>query len=56
LAWGASAIIFPGSDVPHHWRCALTGLTVETQKAEGGAVLLARDVFATLPVALLTAV
>jgi (1->4)-alpha-D-glucan 1-alpha-D-glucosylmutase len=56
LAWGASAIIFPGSDVPHRWRCALTGLTVETQKAEGGGALLAREVFATLPVALLIAV
>jgi malto-oligosyltrehalose synthase len=55
LAWGGSAIIFPASDVPHRWRCALTGLTVETQKMEGGAALLAREVFFTLPVALLIA-
>lgn len=53
LAWGDSSIIFPRSDVPHRWRCALTGLTVETQEAEGGAALLAREVFLTLPVALL---
>jgi (1->4)-alpha-D-glucan 1-alpha-D-glucosylmutase len=55
LAWGGSAIIFPGSDVPHRWRCALTGLAVETQKDEGRATLQARDVFSTLPVALLIA-
>jgi (1->4)-alpha-D-glucan 1-alpha-D-glucosylmutase len=53
LAWGDSSIIFPRSDVPHRWRCALTGLTVETQEAEGGAALLAREIFLTLPVALL---
>jgi (1->4)-alpha-D-glucan 1-alpha-D-glucosylmutase len=56
LAWGDSEVIFPASDVPHRWRCALTGRTVETQKAEGGAALLAREVFLTLPVALLIAV
>jgi (1->4)-alpha-D-glucan 1-alpha-D-glucosylmutase len=56
LAWGDSTIIFPHGDAPHRWRCALTGLTVETQKATGGAALLAREVFATLPVALLIAV
>ena len=56
LAWGQSAIIFPGTDVPRRWWCALTGRTVETQKAEGSAALLAREVFLTLPVALLVAV
>jgi (1->4)-alpha-D-glucan 1-alpha-D-glucosylmutase len=55
LAWGASEIIFPGSDVPHRWRCALTGLTIDTREAEGGAALLAREVFLTLPIALLIA-
>jgi (1->4)-alpha-D-glucan 1-alpha-D-glucosylmutase len=55
LAWGDSAIIFPGSDVPRRWRCALTDLTLETQHVEGGAALLAREVFRTLPVALLIA-
>jgi (1->4)-alpha-D-glucan 1-alpha-D-glucosylmutase len=55
LAWGGSAIIFPGSDVPHRWRCALTGLAVETQTDEGRAELQAREVFSTLPVALLIA-
>src|SRR5687767_5564791 len=55
LAWDASEIIFPGSDVPHRWRCALTGLTIETQEGEGGAALLAREVFLTLPIALLIA-
>jgi malto-oligosyltrehalose synthase len=53
LAWGDSAIIFPRSDVPHRWRCALTGRTVNTQDAQGGAALLARETFLTLPVALL---
>ena len=53
LAWGDSQIMFPRSDVPSRWRCALTGRTVETQNAEGGAALLARDAFFTLPVALL---
>ena len=53
LAWEDSAIIFPRSDVPHRWRCALTGLTVETHTIQGGAALLAREVFLTLPVALL---
>jgi malto-oligosyltrehalose synthase len=53
LAWGDSEIMFPRSDVPRRWRCALTGRTVETQNAEGGAVLLAREVFLTLPVAVL---
>jgi (1->4)-alpha-D-glucan 1-alpha-D-glucosylmutase len=56
LAWGQSAIIFPGSDVPRRWWCALTGRTVETQRAEGSAALLAREVLLTLPVALLVAV
>jgi (1->4)-alpha-D-glucan 1-alpha-D-glucosylmutase len=53
LAWGDSAIIFPRGDVPPRWRCALTGRTVETQNIQGGAALLAREVFLTLPVALL---
>ena len=53
LAWGDSAIIFPRGDVPHRWRCALTGRAVETQSIQGGAALLAREVFLTLPVALL---
>lgn len=53
LAWGDSAIIFPRGDVPHRWRCVLTGRTVETQHIQGGAVVLAREVFLTLPVALL---
>jgi (1->4)-alpha-D-glucan 1-alpha-D-glucosylmutase len=56
LAWGQSAIIFPGTDVPRRWWCALTGRTVETQNAEGSAALLAREVLLTLPVALLVAV
>ena len=55
LAWGDSAIIFPGRDVPPRWRCALTGLTVETQETKDGTALLAREVFLTLPVALLIA-
>jgi (1->4)-alpha-D-glucan 1-alpha-D-glucosylmutase len=55
LAWGDSAIIFSGSDVPHRWRCALTGVTVEAQKIDGGAALLAREVYSRLPVALLIA-
>jgi (1->4)-alpha-D-glucan 1-alpha-D-glucosylmutase len=55
LAWGAGEVIFPGSDVPHRWRCALTGLTVEAREADGGAALLAREVFLTLPIALLIA-
>jgi (1->4)-alpha-D-glucan 1-alpha-D-glucosylmutase len=55
LAWGASEFIFPRSDAPHRWRCALTGLTVEAREAEGGAALLAREVFLTLPIALLIA-
>ena len=55
LAWGDSAIIFPRGDAPHRWRCALTGHAVETQKANAGPVLLAREVFSTLPVALLIA-
>ena len=53
LAWGDCAIIFPRGDVPHRWRCALTGRTVETHSIQGGAALLAREVFLTLPVALL---
>jgi (1->4)-alpha-D-glucan 1-alpha-D-glucosylmutase len=53
LAWGDTAIMFPRSDVPRRWRCALTGRAVETQNAEDGAALLAREVFLTLPVALL---
>ncbi len=53
LAWGDSEIMFPRSDVPRRWRCALTGRAVETQNAEGGATLLAREVFLTLPVAVL---
>ena len=53
LAWGDTAIMFPRGDVPRRWRCALTGRTVDTQNAEGGAALLAREVFLTLPVALL---
>ena len=53
LAWGDSEIMFPRSDVPRRWRCALTGRAVETQHAEGGAALLAREVFLTLPVAVL---
>ena len=53
LAWTDSEIMFPRSDVPRRWRCALTGRTVETQTAEGGTALLARDAFLTLPVALL---
>ncbi len=53
LAWGDSEIMFPRSDVPRRWRCALTGRTVETENAEGGATLLVRDAFLTLPVALL---
>ena len=53
LAWGDTAIMFPRGDVPRRWRCALTGRTVETQNAEGGAALLAREMFLTLPVALL---
>jgi maltooligosyltrehalose synthase len=56
LAWGQSAIIFPGTDVPRLWQCALTGRTVQPQKAEGSAALLAREVLLTLPVALLVAV
>jgi hypothetical protein len=56
LAWGQSAIIFPWTDVPRRWWCALTGRTVETQNAEGSAALLAREVLLTLPVALLVAV
>ena len=55
LAWGDSAIIFPGPDVPRRWRCAFTGLTVETQETKDGTALLAREVFLTLPVALLIA-
>jgi hypothetical protein len=55
LAWGDSEIIFPSSDVPHRWRCALTGLTVETQHTNGIAALPARDIFRVLPVALLVA-
>jgi (1->4)-alpha-D-glucan 1-alpha-D-glucosylmutase len=55
LAWGDSEIIFPHGDVPHRWRCALTDLTVETQRGNGGSALLAREVFRTLPVALLIA-
>jgi (1->4)-alpha-D-glucan 1-alpha-D-glucosylmutase len=54
LAWGDSEIMFPRSDVPRRWRCVLTGRAVETHNAEGGAVLLAREAFFTLPVALLT--
>lgn len=53
LAWGDSEIMFPRSEVPRRWRCALTGRAVETQNAEGGAALLAREVFLTLPVAVL---
>ena len=53
LAWGDSEIMFPRSDVPRRWRCALTGRAVETQHAEGDAALLAREVFLTLPVAVL---
>ena len=53
LAWGDSEIMFPRSDVPRRWRCALTGRAVETQNAEVGAALLAREVFLTLPVAVL---
>ncbi len=55
LAWGAGEVIFPGSDVPRRWRCALTGLTVEAREADGGAALLAREVFLTMPIALLIA-
>ena len=53
LAWGNSEFMFPRSDVPRRWRCVLTGRAVETQNAEGGAALLAREVFFALPVALL---
>jgi (1->4)-alpha-D-glucan 1-alpha-D-glucosylmutase len=53
LAWGDTEIMFPRGEVPRRWRCALTGHPVETQNAEGGAALLAREVFLTLPVALL---
>ena len=55
LAWEDTEIIFPHGDVPHRWRCALTDLTVETQRANGGSALLAREVFRTLPIALLVA-
>ena len=55
LAWGQSAIIFPGRDVPPRWRSVPAGRTVETQNAKSGASLLAREVFLTLPVALLIA-
>jgi (1->4)-alpha-D-glucan 1-alpha-D-glucosylmutase len=53
LAWGDTEFMFPRSDVPRRWRCAVSGRTVETQIAEGGAALLARELFLTLPVALL---
>jgi maltooligosyltrehalose synthase len=53
LAWGDSQIMFPRSDVPRRWRCVLTGRVVETRITEEGAALLAREVFFTLPVALL---
>jgi (1->4)-alpha-D-glucan 1-alpha-D-glucosylmutase len=55
LAWGDSLIIFPARDVPRRWRCAFTGLTVQTQETVHGPALVARDVFLTLPVALLIA-
>ena len=53
LAWGDTEIMFPRRDAPRRWRCALTGRAAETKNAEGGAALLAREVFLTLPVALL---
>jgi (1->4)-alpha-D-glucan 1-alpha-D-glucosylmutase len=53
LAWEDSEIMFPRSDVPRRWRCMLTGRAVETQHADAGAALLAREAFFTLPVALL---
>jgi malto-oligosyltrehalose synthase len=55
LAWGPSEFIFPRSDAPHRWRCALTELAIEAREGDGGAVLLAREVFLTLPIALLIA-
>lgn len=55
LAWGPSEFIFPRSDAPHRWRCALTELAMEAREGDGGAVLLAREVFLTLPIALLIA-
>ena len=56
LAWGDSEIIFPYGNALLRWRCVLTGRTLETQTAGSAPALLARDVFRTLPVALLVAV
>ncbi|MDQ4079905.1 MAG: malto-oligosyltrehalose synthase, partial [Gemmatimonadota bacterium] len=56
LAWGDSTIILQGGDVPHRWRCALTGRTIEAHGVGGDVSLALREVFLTLPVALLVAV
>jgi (1->4)-alpha-D-glucan 1-alpha-D-glucosylmutase len=56
LAWGPSTIILQGGDVPHRWRCALTGRTIEAHDVGGDVSLALREVFLTLPVALLVAV
>jgi (1->4)-alpha-D-glucan 1-alpha-D-glucosylmutase len=56
LAWGDSMIILQAGDVPHRWRCALTGSTIEAHDVGGDVSLPLREVFLTLPVALLVAV
>jgi (1->4)-alpha-D-glucan 1-alpha-D-glucosylmutase len=56
LAWGDSTIILQGGDVPRRWRCALTGRTIEAHGVGGDMSLALREVFLTLPVALLVAV
>jgi (1->4)-alpha-D-glucan 1-alpha-D-glucosylmutase len=56
LAWGASTTILQGGDVPHRWRCTLTGRTIEAHDVGGDVSLALREVFLTLPVALLVAV
>ncbi|MGQ0713940.1 MAG: malto-oligosyltrehalose synthase [Gemmatimonadaceae bacterium] len=56
LAWGDAAIILQGGDVSRRWRCVLTDRTVEGHVAGGDVSLALREVFLTLPVALLVAV
>lgn len=53
LAWGDEHVILSEGKFPPRWRCVLSGRTVEVVRSRGGVHLAARELFQTLPVALL---